>query len=188
MKKAILLFITIIAVSTATSQTNYFTLTQDGFVNTEIPKQDYLVIDFNGKTQEQLYNAFLIQITTSYISAKDVVSKVSNEAISIHAYSPRAITVKIGHNPVSYYDLSYNISFQFKDNKIRVNLPQIISMTRGANNLIITGKAGLFNDNIAIYKKGTLKIKSAKNSIEDFFNSLISELVTEIKSNKNKSW
>jgi hypothetical protein len=186
MKKILLITVMLFAFQ-INAQQNYFTLTINGFENTYNLSQNYIVINFNGKTKQELYNDFLTELTITYVSSKDVISKSENNAISINALSLNAIKYKIGKN-VSYFDLNYNLSFQFKDNKVRINLPAIVYMTRGANNLLISGSNGFLTNSKFIYKKGKLKVPSAKASLEKYFNGLINEIITSVKNKSNSDW
>lgn len=188
MKNALFTTFLFFVITTILSQENYVTLTNNGFTNSNNPEQQYIVLEFEGKSQKDLYKAFLTHITTTYISAKDVVSSVENETISINSYAPQVVEYRIGRNPATYYNLNHNLSFQFKDHKVRVNLPIINYMTLGANNLILEGDTGLLTNNIAIYKKGTLRAVTAKTSLEKYFNDYIYEIVTAVKSNTNTNW
>lgn len=64
-------------------------------------------------------------VTRDFVSAKDVVSKVDNVMISVNAvhrfterYSAFSLT----------YDVNYTFQMEFKDGRVRINAPQIISI------------------------------------------------------------
>lgn len=183
MKKTLILLI-LMAWRPIISQ-SYFELTPDGLRPANNPGKDFCILNFDGMDQEQLYKNFLIQFTSMYVSPKDVISKVENEVITINGFSKRAIVYKIGKNPAIEFDISYTITFMFKDGAVRINPPSIISMERGENSLLINGASGFFSNSNLIYKSGELKSLTAKESIEGFFQALILSIKSEIN---NRDW
>ena len=87
---------------------------------------DYYVFQYEGESQSALFNKALIGVTKTFVSAKDVVSKVENSLISINStyiieYYLAGI-VKIENH------VNYIIELEFKDGKIRINAPTIVSI------------------------------------------------------------
>lgn len=172
-----------ITTQVAVSQ-NLFTLTADGFKNSQNMDQDFVVLNYEGKSQSELYTKFLSKITNVYVSAKNVVSKVDDNIISINGYSTNAIEMKKGKKQIIKHDIRYNISFEFKDGRVRVNAPDGLLMTSDRTILKITGQTSSFYGQYAIFKNGELNEALAKDSLETFFN----DLITEIASNEKDEW
>jgi len=174
-----ILLISMIFVSVMSSAQSLFTLIPSGFMATADTTKDFVVIPFEGKTQKQLYDIFLSKITTLYVSAKDVVSKVEDNTINIHAYTSKAVSFSSSY----YYTLSYNISFLFKDGKVRVNAMLINYMrafagTSNEKNLYLCGNGGSswFGTQYIFNKRGELKNKKAKAELETYFDALINNI------------
>ncbi len=181
MKKIIIIIFFLIS-QISIAQKEYFKFTIDGFVNSENTEQNYVVLDFEGKAKEKIYNDFLTQITTIYVSAKDVVNKVDNKVITITAISDSAI--EYGKKRVRRkYDLYFNIQFLFKDGKVRVNKPNILSLSYpGTSNLVVY----LERNDMSLYPTifnvdKTVRSQFSIDSLENFVNALIEEIVTLVK-------
>ncbi|MCR5070143.1 MAG: DUF4468 domain-containing protein [Prevotella sp.] len=91
--------------------------------------KEYIVIPYEGKSAQALYNRIKSNVTMLYNSAKDVISTSENSVISIKGYEKNA-----GYRPVAgfgynvYFDISYVLKFMFKDGKIRIDAPTILSV------------------------------------------------------------
>lgn len=87
---------------------------------------NYYVFNYEGESQATLFNKTLIGATKTFVSAKDVVSKVENNMISINASHVLANTIG-GLISYNIY-INYVVEFEFKEGKIKVNAPKIISI------------------------------------------------------------
>ena len=184
--KRILLITTlfVVAISTANAQ---FRLIPNGLVSINNPDNNYIVEEFEGKNKEELYNAVNVYLHSVYVSPQDVVSAVKNEAITINGISEQAILTKDKSIAGRVkYDIKYTISLAFKDGKIKINTPHIISMKRYVSTISstysITGS--WLTSKCVFNKKGKVLDKIGKKSIEDFFNSYISKIKTHIIEDK----
>jgi hypothetical protein len=54
---------------------------------------DYYVFEFEGKTQKELYDEVLLKINTSYVSPKDVLSRIENVSISLNGIKQNLFSV-----------------------------------------------------------------------------------------------
>lgn len=126
MKKATLLLIMLSVTVLSFSQGSVnFSVTKYGSYEVPYSSNNYYVITFPNQTQSQLYTSALMAVTRDFVSAKDVVSKVDNVMISVNAvhrfterYSAFSLT----------YDVNYTFQMEFKDGRVRINAPQIISI------------------------------------------------------------
>lgn len=73
MKKLFLLMIAIGMSFSASAQTIY-SLTPKGLRPAEDLEQDFVVLEFEGKTQKELYSAVHSKLLSMYVSPKDVLS------------------------------------------------------------------------------------------------------------------
>ena len=183
MKKTILPFILCLFYSlTSFSQIE---LTKDGLTVID-SDNDYIVYEFEGRTKEDLYTSVLKTLTVKYNSAKDVLSKVENETISINGIQTDYIGAgKLLGNYLEVYDLGYNLNISFKDAKIKIDIPTIrFPNESNGRTLHISGK-GMFKT--FIFKKDKVKEEGAKQKIEDFFNTLVAEIKQGVE-NKKDDW
>ena len=170
-----------------------FILTKDGMVDEKDPSKNYLVYNFEGKTANELYISVLTALTNYYVSAKDAISKVEGKIISINGIESGGIcygNFMGGCN--RKFDLEYTMTIDFKDNKIRINTP-IIAKTKGDgfnNNhrYSLVGGGGAFGTYSTFNKDGKLKDENSKNSIENFFNTLVNAIIKDIDNRNKDDW
>ena len=140
MKKSLILLLVTIWTLCLFSQTKtlsieQFYLTQNGKFLTKDNKE-FTIIDSLGKSQETLYNDFLVAITKLYMSPKAVIDKVENRIITIKWYSPEAFNVNTGKKAlgsfvIDHYGVGlYTLQFQFKDGRVRVDAPVINAINK----------------------------------------------------------
>lgn len=98
--------------------------TDAGLVSEQNPTKDYLVYEVPGLSASELKASTLNTISSMYSSPKDVVTTLSDNMIQLEGYISRAYYSKAGDSlyPV---DFSFTWTMQFKDGKIRINLPKI---------------------------------------------------------------
>lgn len=195
----ILLFLTILILQ---AQEKYVILTTNGFENIKTPDQKYIILDFEGFSQKELYDNVLAKITTMPNSFKNTINKIENEIISIDAEVPNKVIYKRGLDPIIYFDLDYSLSFSFKDNKMKIDLPVLnnIYLRKTHNNsgflglnlihtILVHEKASSLTGTASIYNRGgKLRLDKTKQSVEKYFNDYINEIAIYIKSNKKNNW
>lgn len=148
-------------------------------------EKSFVVVEFNGKTAQELYSMVKSNVMTLYNSPKTVMSENEPNSLSIRALSGVIHeTYKLGGGFVSY-KAYYNLVFHFKDGRIKVDAPVI----DGNLNVNATGVpipktfVSLVDD--WFDKKGNVKNKSEKNKkkIEATFNYPINYLLGNYKDN-----
>ena len=85
--------------------------------------KSYIVVEFPGKTKSELYSDILVSSSAMYVSPKDVLSVVENESITINGYAKECL-----HYGMNIVSVNYSITILFKDGKIRINSPQVVSI------------------------------------------------------------
>ena len=178
----------------AQNQVN-FKMQSDATLKSEDGK-DFIVIPFEGKSVQDLYTLVEMNVTTQYNSAKDVLSTVENEVISINGISEESISKGYPksnsgngsksrtHNkrkPIGYYSftIQYVLNLRFKDGKIRVDAPTIIRFDDGTE-----GTTPLDTKiNRAIYRNG-IEINDIYEKIESRLNKICNDVI----SIKNEDW
>lgn len=146
-----------------------FTLTESGFKNNIDVSQDFVVVEFSGITQDKLYNRALSHIHSSFVSPKDVISKIDNESITINGFVSNLFVFV-----TSVYDVNYTINIQFKDGRIRISAPQLnrmIGQSRIVNQIDEISIRSFFN------KKGEPTSRKEIIILEDYFENLLGKLL-----------
>ena len=102
-----------------------FSLTKYGkFVSTEDGK-DYVVLPYEGKTAQELYSMVKSNVLTFYNSPKDVMSENEPASLTIRARTGKLQTTYRMMGGVTDYYAYYNLSFHFKDGRIKVDAPYV---------------------------------------------------------------
>ena len=147
----------------------------------------YYVVEMDG-TQQELYNKAKGAITTLFRSAKDVISEVPSSQIKINAVSVDDVyQKKVGFK--SAFTMEYSLNILFKDGRIRFDAP-IVGRTWTTNGkgdilqmYITEGGGGGMTDYGCVFKKnGDVRFKEAKQSIEDYFNTLVKAIINNMQS------
>ena len=179
-----------------------FVLTPTGFVDSIDNKSTYVVVPFEGKNQEEIYNLALKatkNIITKIEKIQNAEEKIEQEKfkeITINGVVPN-ITTKgsliMGYN----YNLFFKLTLEFKDNKMRVNAPQIVDIKTGQFHVTANLRTTSYirriylneekKDTHYIFKKNG-KIKSAKNKedIETGTNQYIRRILSQMNDIENK--
>lgn len=189
-KKLAFLLILITTSIFSFSQTNKFILTEGGFKNDSDQTKDYIVLEFPGKSQADLFKSVLIFANSSFVSPKDVISKVDNESITINGFAKNAVRRTNSH----VFDLNYTLNIMFKDGKIRIAAPsinKISTYTTKEQEMYLQGGTDAFAGSyFSIFnKKGEVKLEKAKEDLETYFNALDLKIQQAINTeNNNKDW
>ncbi len=101
-----------------------FNLYPDGKFKTK-DGASYLVVKFDTLSSSQLYDMVRSNINAIYKNPKKVISEVENKSISVRGFSQTITTDKLALSSPSVYSGYYNLLFEFKDGKIKVNAPII---------------------------------------------------------------
>lgn len=155
-----------------------FQLTPDGFKTQD--GKDFYVIKCDSMSKEDLFKTVEKNINKEYTNPKLVESSVSNESIAITAFSSYGVFIDAKRG----FDVFYNLQFEFKDGKIKVNAPLISKMTGNKDRyLFINQKPSKFLGIYSVYKNSNLEYPLAKKSLEITFNSIINKLTNLSDSN-----
>lgn len=183
MKKNICLLLLLTIQSLAFSQ--HFTLTPDGICSSTQSDKDYVVLEFPGKTQAELYEAAENFVVANYISAKDVISKSAPNIISAYAKFP------FSFNDIFRRDVAmeYKYTLSFKDGKIKVEFSVLNFYFLGSG---VKPKVGMSivrsGIGYGIFKKnGKVVIDTAKEDIENCANRSVESLIEAINGT-NDEW
>jgi len=103
-----------------------FSLSSDGTFSTE-DKKTYSVVEYKGKTAQELYNMIKANVLTLYNTPKNVLNEIEPTNITIRAVSNVLHSTFGFGSGFTEYAAKYTLVFQFKDGKKRVNAPEIDS-------------------------------------------------------------
>lgn len=190
--------IVIFLLVTQLSFAQYFKLTPKGFLSNE--NNDFTVVDVPNVKQKDLYKNMLNALNSIFKNPQKGLSVVEGESISISAYEEKVLPIKLstGIGKAIYkYDVSYKLTFLFKDGKIRINSPDfeakryVESTYRGASGwsgnewvtlrLVKVGKSRLY----LFENDGKIRFEDAYNGLNNHFNSLIQEILNKSQSINN---
>jgi len=161
-------------------------LTPDGLASAEDSVKNYVVYEYDGINQVDLYKSVLFFIHENYRSPKDVLSEIPPETITFRGFQPESIGVprrnktdrKILGRYQFAYDLSYNITIQFKENRIRINKPFFECTTTSGGKKVtlpLSGKKkSFFITPVCVFssKDGSVVEPDIKTQIETVFNRI----------------
>ena len=180
-KKVLITMLLTITVITVNAQ---YRLTSKGLVNDT--DKGYIVLEFNDKTQQELYNAVHLLINSTYVSPQNVLSIVDGQSITINGVSLNAIYRK---NPIiKTFDINYTITFLFKNGRIRIDNPNINRLNAsGTSVAFYINGSYMFQDGV-FNKKGKVLAEKTKKSIENFFNMYLSDIKKAVESEEMMNW
>lgn len=161
-----------------------FKMNYDGNFTTQ-EGESYDVAIMEGKSATELFDKVKKNVALVFRSPKDVESNVDDKIISIYGYAPRC-TYFTAPGIKFYLSFHYSLKFQFKDGRIRIEVPGLYEMEGSAwENLQKTFRAkGIFS------KDGVLsdnpKKRQTVTMLEDYFNDLINRIINgDTKSNED---
>lgn len=162
-------------------------LTPTGLVSVDDNSKNFIVLEFPGKSQAQLFKATTLLINTKYNNPKFVTTELENEQLVINATSPQKIKIK----GLMRFDVNYNAVFSFKDGKVKLelNIKEFERFISGMGREVqgIVGydmgisRSGVFNN------KGKLINENAKESTELFANEFVENIKSGITKNLSGS-
>ena len=162
-----------------------FVLTPNGFVDKNNSEKKFIVFEFEGKTQEQLYNSIIMTAGKTFVSPKDVISKIENKQITLNTIISKCVLAD--NKFQGGWDLNISLVFEFKDGKIKIEAPSVNSITNIISNkyskmFISNPNASAFLFEWSIFDKNDkLKNKRAKETLEKTTNDIIQTFIVKIK-------
>ena len=191
-KQVCLLFALIISIGLNAQNIVNFSLSSDGTFSTK-DKKNYTVVEFEGKTAQELYNMIKANVLTLYNSPQNVLNEIEPTNITIRAVSNVLYGTFGFGSGFTEYSAKYTLVFLFKDGKIRVNAPEI------ERDLIVNASGfpypKTFTSLIGDWfdKNGVIKKRKRENvlKIESQFNYLINYLLgnfEEKKQSEEENW
>ena len=188
MKKLFLFFtMLLIATNVIAQQVVEFCLKPDGTFQSHDGKS-FVVVEYEGKTQQELYNMVKANVLTLYNSPQTVMNEIEPTNITIRALSDKLYSTYALVGAFVEYRARYNYVFQFKDGKIRVDAPLIDSQLNVTASAVPISKTFVSLIDDWFDKKGNVKKKKQKNvsKIEAIFNYPINYLLGNLNQSTKK--
>lgn len=187
MKKNILLiFMTLL---TANTFSQSLVVTQEGFRDESNLDNNYVVLEFENKDAEDLYNSAVKYISLNYKNPDEVISgQVENDFIKYNTYVSNFPEAKSAWVNLDL-NTKYTTLLSFKDNKVKYEIVSINMENIDGIRLAFTGSA--WDGNHTIYnKKGKLKKEDAKTQLESYFNNDIQSVLSALngESSSEDDW
>jgi hypothetical protein len=134
MNKSLLIMVLVLFTMAINAQNRvHFTLSKSCTYVKPNSDTSYYIFNYEGESQASLYNKALIGVTKTFVSAKDVVSKVENSLISINSTHVLSYTIG-GIIPTKNY-VNYVVEIEFKEGRIKVNAPTIVGIRNAKGEL-----------------------------------------------------
>lgn len=155
----------------------YFELTPAGFVSASDNSKKYIVLDFPGYSQQQLFDkiATFLQDNPNY----DIALMPDDGRILISSSTKIEALAGVFKRR---YDTKYMIGLRFKDDRLRIDGPIVEVMTSDDNIKLYTSMPQDGVDAYFVFTKDK-KVKNAigKENLETFFNAFANSIVGAIK-------
>jgi hypothetical protein len=186
--KKIILSLTLLATTFINCFSQTFKLTSNGFIDASSKEEKrYIIVPFEGKTQEQIFTQALIAIGKIFNSPNNVINKVNNCQINIISVLDK-VTARHPMGMTLPFDMEYNLILEFKDGKMKMNAPFIrdIKQQGGYNvHIYLTKKergSTAFIHNFALFNNnGTANEKKHIKNIENAWNTFVSSLLETMR-------
>ena len=188
MKKILFFFLLLLISIVVNAQSAVkFSLRPDGTFLSE--NSSSIIIEFEGKTAQELYSMVKSNVITLYKSPKTVLSENEPINLSIRAISESLYnTYKLPGGFVSY-KAHYNLVFHFKDGRIKVDAPVIDKFLDIEATGVALSKSFVSLVDDWFDKKGIAKSKNKKDieKVESIFNNSINYLLGIYKESQTAS-
>ena len=145
--------------------------------------EEYAVVEFQGKTAEELYQMVKDNVSEYYENPEDILTEEDNK-----------LTVRGGCKDfvmwtfmmvATQFGAFYDLTFRFKDGRIRIDAPVIEDELIATASVLKKGTSASFKSMLgSFYKNGELKEKSKPKviQIENYINTTVNQLLGLIKS------
>lgn len=174
MFKKLLLTIAVLLPFVASAQ--FLKVTPEGLKSSE-GNNTYNVIDFEGKTASELYDASVMYVNETFKNPELVIkANIKDKKLR---YS-QMTTMKVSNGPIKIpVDITFHNELSFKDGKVKY---EIVALDMGMFNFKGNIWKGypIWNE-----KNGKLRLEEEKNELEAYFNGVIRDYVLSIKDNNN---
>lgn len=161
-----------------------FVLTPNGLRDGADVNKDFLVINFEGKSANELYMAAKSYINQTMKNPRFAIkSDVENDYIRYDMFVPEITSIKkMGVKLVA--EAKFTVEIRFKEERIRYNIFNLsFPFDNSDNEIVLVGNnwgSWHFFD-----KNGKVKLSEQKTDVESFFNKEVRDLKTFISTHGN---
>lgn len=161
-----------------------FTATPEGLRDSVNIDRPFLVINFEGKSVEELYDLTFKFVQTHYSNPKNaLIGNIDNEYLKIGTYAEKALLMLKGIVGERYYgDIHFTAEFSFKDGRVKFEPTQITLYDWGNDEFPYKSSGGLY---WSIFKKNGKPQGDLNIQFENYFNTYVSDYIKFINSNGN---
>ena len=179
-----LLLMFTLCIDTNAQELVHFEITSNGSFKTK-EGNNFVVVPFEGKTSDELYNKVKNNVMSFYKSPQKVMSENDGQVISIRAIT--IVAMKTVTMLPRSFDSYYNLVFRFKDGKVRVDIPTIDNDMSDHAGMLMPNSIPTFQSYCKdlFDKNGVVKPKrkERKDFTENSINSIINNLLGLTKAN-----
>ncbi len=178
MKKIISLVLFIFFASNLLAQK--FEVTSNGLRDSNDLEKSYVVISFDGKSANELFDTFIRYINENRNDAQaSIKGQTSNEYLRFSTHNPNFMRWSTGAK--ASISITYDTELRFKDDRVRVDFVNIkMPSTSSKYSVVFSGNK--WTDYCIYDNKGNLYAKKEKQLIEDYFNIQIQHLIKYVQS------
>ncbi len=145
--------------------------------------EDYAVVEFQGKSAEELYTMVKDNVSEYYENPEDILTEEDNK-----------LTVRGGCKDfvmwnfmmvATQFGAFYDLTFRFKDGRIRIDAPVVEDELIATASVLKKGTSASFKTMLgSFYKNGDWKEKAKPKiiQIENYINTTVNQLLGLIKS------
>lgn len=174
--KKLLLFIAMLLTNLTFAQ--HFEVTPEG-LKSKSSQEPYLVLNFEGKTANELYDAAVLFVNETFKNPNHVIkSDIKDKKLRFSQIHQMRVSNGGAKIPV---DIRFDNELSFKDGKVKY---EIVALDMGM--LQFTGNIWkcypIWNE-----KNGKLRLEEEKNELEAYFNVVVQQFVDAVNT-KDDEW
>lgn len=170
-----------------------FEVTQRGLLDVLNTKNEYLVLEVEGKDANFLYNESLKFIALNYKNPDEVIkAKIENEYLRFESFMEAAFIHAKGKWVADPVNVKWTTELKFKDSKVRYEITPldmiVVPAATDRRRLVINGSQTL--SQISIFKQdGNERNPETRINLQNFLNGLVSEYLKFLNdTQKEEDW
>ena len=110
----------------------HFTIDREmGFVNSDDPTKNYVIIIADGKNTSQIKNLLIGTLSKMFNHPDKVISTLGDNTVVVNGYNDNLIDNSENEilEIINYFTFNYNYTIEIRDGRIKVNAPVITNFT-----------------------------------------------------------
>ena len=145
-----------------------FDFNSGAFYSNQDKRRDFVIYEIPQMNSKELKTAVYTILSSMYTSPKDVITSLNDDMIQLESYAKNVSSGYVKDKDYKY-DMVFNIVIQFKDGKVRYNVPNITQVYFGRS----------FHETSDMIKMdmsrpiSTLIEGEDRKKVEKYFNTLI---------------